>query len=49
MCPHRKLSDDDIREIRTMNPPLKAIAEKFGVSKSHVVNIRKGRYHSDVK
>jgi hypothetical protein len=38
-----KLSDDDVRAIRTDRRPLKVIAAEYGVTHTHVCSIRRGK------
>ena len=41
--PLAKLTDDEIREIRSSTASARSIAAAYGVSRSHVANIRAGR------
>lgn len=41
--PRAKLSDQDVRDIRASDAPLPALAERYGVSKSVVCNVRLGK------
>jgi hypothetical protein len=47
--PRRKLSDDDILEIRKSTEPLRARARRFGVSQKAIQNITRGITYRHVK
>lgn len=46
--PNRKLTKDQVREIRTDTRPRSVVAEEYGVGRTTIDNVRLGRYYKDV-
>ena len=48
-CHNAKINHRIVRAIRKSQKPIKEIAARYGLSKSHVINIRKRRYWAHVE